>query len=530
VTRTAFDVGKTRTSLFRAILDARAAYGASTPILEDPERAPVSYGRLVLGSFVIGGKLAAKTRKGEAVGVLLPNVNAVAVTLLGLSAYGRVAAMLNFTAGSKNLRSAVETAQVRIVVSSRRFIDTAKLDEVVAALEETEAAGGGRVRMVYLEDVRGSVTSLDKAAALAKSFVAGWVHARHASAPDEPAVILFTSGSEGKPKGVALSNANLLANMRQIEAHIGTPPLGAGQVVLNPLPVFHSYGLTGGLLLPLATGMRAVLYPSPLHYRQVPKMAKAVGATILFGTDTFLQGWARAAEEGDLSSVKVVVAGAERVREQTREMWGMSGCVILEGYGATECSPVIAVNQTFDNRAGTVGRILPGIEARLEPVEGLHDAGRLVVRGPNVMAGYMLSDAPGRVQPPPDGWHDTGDIVSIDADGFVQIRGRAKRFAKIGGEMVSLAAIETLAAGLWPGASHVAVTLPDPRKGEQIVLVTDKPDAERGPLLAHAQAQGYSELWVPRAILVTAAIPVLGSGKVDYAGTQELARTMRPML
>jgi acyl-[acyl-carrier-protein]-phospholipid O-acyltransferase/long-chain-fatty-acid--[acyl-carrier-protein] ligase len=204
--------------------------------------------------------------------------------------------------------------------------------------------------------------------------------------------------------------------------------------------------------------------------------------------------------------------------------------VILEGYGATECSPVIAVNQTFDNRAGTVGRILPGIEARLEPVEGLHDAGRLVVRGPNVMAGYMLSDAPGRVQPPPDGWHDTGDIVSIDADGFVQIRGRAKRFAKIGGEMVSLAAIETLAAGLWPGASHVAVTLPDPRKGEQIVLVTDKPDAERGPLLAHAQAQGYSELWVPRAILVTAAIPVLGSGKVDYAGTQELARTMRPML
>jgi len=528
--RSSFDVGRTRQTLFHAILEARKAYGSGTPILEDPERAPVSYGRLVLGAFVIGGKFAAMTRKGEAVGVLLPNVNAVAVTLLGLSAYGRVAAMLNFTAGARNLRSAVETAQVRLVVTSRRFIETAKLDEVVTALEETTAADGEPVRMIYLEDVRGSVTSLDKAGALLRSVFAGFVHARHASRPDDPAVILFTSGSEGRPKGVALSNANLLANMRQIEAHIGTPPLGAGQVVLNPLPVFHSYGLTGGLLLPLATGMRAVLYPSPLHYRQVPKMAKAVGATILFGTDTFLQGWARAAEEGDLDTVKVVVAGAERVREPTREMWGKSGGVILEGYGATECSPVIAVNQTFDNRAGTVGRVLPGIETRLEPVEGLHEGGRLVVRGPNVMAGYLLPEAPGTLHPPPGGWHDTGDIVTIDADSFVRIRGRAKRFAKIGGEMVSLAAIETLAAGLWPGASHVAVTLPDPRKGEQIVLVTDKPDAERAPLLAHAQAQGYSELWVPRAILVTAAIPVLGSGKVDYAGTQELARTMRPML
>ncbi len=243
MTRMAFDVGSTRTSLFGAILDARAAFGASTPILEDPERAPLSYGRLVLGAFVIGGKIAAMTSRGEAVGVMLPNVNAVAVTLLGLSAYGRVAAMLNFTAGPKNLRSAAETAGLRIVVTSRRFVESAKLDEVVTALEETQTTSGERVRMVYLEDVRASVTSLDKVGALLRSFAAKFVHRRHASAPDEPAVILFTSGSEGKPKGVVLSNANLLANMRQIEAHIGVPPLGRGQVVLNPLPVFHSYGL-----------------------------------------------------------------------------------------------------------------------------------------------------------------------------------------------------------------------------------------------------------------------------------------------
>ena len=222
---------------------------------------------------------------------------------------------------------------------------------------------------------------------------------------------------------------------------------------------------------------------------------------------------------------------AERVREQTREAWNRSGTTILEGYGATECSPVIAVNQTFDNRAGTVGRLLPGIEHRLDPVEGLQEGGgRLVVRGPNVMAGYLAPGGDGRPASLPDGWYDTGDIVAIDEDGFLRIRGRAKRFAKIGGEMVSLAAIETLAAGLWPGATHVAVTLPDARKGEQIVLVTDKPDAERPALLAHAQAQQYPELWVPRAILVTAGIPVLGSGKIDYPATQQLAATMRPLL
>jgi acyl-[acyl-carrier-protein]-phospholipid O-acyltransferase/long-chain-fatty-acid--[acyl-carrier-protein] ligase len=526
----AFDVARTRVTLFQGLLAAAARFGRALPILEDPERSPLSYARLVLGSLVIGRKLAALSARREAVGVLLPNVNAVALVIFGLSAYGRVAAMLNFTAGLANLRSAVATGRIRTVVTSRRFVDTGKLDEVVAGLAIGDEGGPG-VRIVYLEDVRASVTSLDKAVALVSSWFAGALHARHALDPDDTAVVLFTSGSEGKPKGVTLSNANLVANVRQIEAHIGSPPLVTGEVMLNPLPVFHSYGLTGGLVLPLLCGIRAVLYPSPLHYRQVPKLAKAVGATILFGTDTFLMGWARAAEPGDLDSVRVVVAGAERVREQTREAWNRSGTIILEGYGATECSPVIAVNQTFDNRPGTVGRLLPGIEYRLDPVEGLQEGGgRLVVRGPNVMAGYLVPGGDGRPVPPQDGWYDTGDIVAVDEDGCVRIRGRAKRFAKIGGEMVSLAAIETLAAGLWPGASHVAVTLPDARKGEQIVLVTDKPDAERAALLAYAQAQQYPELWVPRAILVTAGIPVLGSGKIDYPATQQLAATMRPLL
>ncbi|HEX2134685.1 MAG TPA: AMP-binding protein [Microvirga sp.] len=514
-----FDLAQTRTTLFGALLEARARYGRRKEALEDPERQPMTYGRLVLGALVLGRKLNAFAQPRERVGVLLPNVQALPIVLMGLNAFGRVPAMLNFTAGPKNLRAACEVAELRAVVTSRRFVDQAKLEEVVAALEAT-------CRMVWLEDVRRTVTSVDKARGLFDSLVARWLHALAGVGPDDAAVVLFTSGSEGAPKGVVLSNANLVGNARQIHAHAGTA-LSPQDVFFNPLPMFHSFGLMGFLTAAL-NGMKAVLYPSPLHYRQVPKLIGATRSTIVLATDTFLQGYARAAEEGDLASVRYVIAGAERVRDETRRLWDRYGTEILEGYGATECSPVIACNLPERNRPATVGPFLPGVEGRLEPVEGIREGGRLLVRGPNVMKGYIDPSAPGGLAAPPGGWHDTGDIVTID-DGFVTIRGRAKRFAKIGGEMVSLAAVESMVQGLWPEFNHVVVTLPDPRKGEQVLLVTDKPGADREPLLAHAKAQGFPELWVPRGILV-AAIPVLGNGKIDYAGTVEMVKTLKPML
>ena len=225
-----------------------------------------------------------------------------------------------------------------------------------------------------------------------------------------------------------------------------------------------------------------------------------------------------------------MVAGAERVKDETRRMWSSSGTVLLEGYGVTECSPVVAINTLDHNVPGTVGRAVEGQELRVEPVEGIEEGGRLYIRGPNVMAGYIYPSMPGVLVPPEEGWHDTGDIVSIDDAGFITIKGRVKRFAKIGGEMVSLGAVESLAAELWPDGQHVAVTLPDPKKGEQIILVSDVASADRMALLAHAQSCGYSELWVPRAVLVTNAIPILGTGKVDVVATTELAKSMRSML
>jgi acyl-[acyl-carrier-protein]-phospholipid O-acyltransferase/long-chain-fatty-acid--[acyl-carrier-protein] ligase len=340
---------------------------------------------------------------------------------------------------------------------------------------------------------------------------------------------LFTSGTEGDPKGVVLTNRNLVANARQIHQHAASV-LGTNDVMLNPLPMFHAYGLTAGMLMPLLKGMKVVLYPSPLHYRQIPKLIAETRATMMVATDTFLQGYARAAEAGDLASVRFVVAGAERVKDSTRAMWDKWGTILLEGYGATECAPVIAVNLPEGNRPGTVGTMLPGIEHRIESVEGITVGGRLMVRGSNVMAGYMHAARPGEIVPPPDGWHDTGDIVTIDGDGFVTIRGRAKRFAKIGGEMVSLAAVEGIISGLWPDCNHVVVSLPDARKGEQLVLVTEQPNADKDALLRHSKAAGLPELWVPRAVLVVGSIPVMGTGKVDLPATTELARQARPLL
>jgi acyl-[acyl-carrier-protein]-phospholipid O-acyltransferase / long-chain-fatty-acid--[acyl-carrier-protein] ligase len=522
-----FDAKRAGTTLFAALRAAGRTFGMGKLILEDAERKPLSYKQLILSSLVLGDKLASLTTKRENVGVLLPNVNGMVVTLFGLNAFGRVAALLNFTAGTKSMTAAVQTAQIRTIITSRRFIDSAKLEDAIAAL--AAVGGGGEVRVLYLEDIRRSISASDKIRGGIRLLAAGAVHCRHGLMSDDPAAILFTSGTEGLPKGVVLSNRNLVCNAMQIAAHAKTA-LTSDDVVMNPLPMFHSFGLTAAGLMPLLHGMKTVLYPSPLHYKQVPALIRATKTTVLFATDTFLQGYGRAADDGDLNTVRVVICGAERVKDATRKLWSKWGTKLLEGYGATECSPVLACNLPANNTPGTVGTLLPGIEARLDHVDGIDEGGKLVVRGPNVMLGYMRFEAPGVIEAPEGGWHDTGDIVVIDAHGLVAIKGRAKRFAKIGGEMVSLAAVESMVAGLWPQANHVVVSIPDARKGEQLVLVTDKADADKSALLTEARAQGFADLWVPKAVLVVPQIPVLGSGKVDFQATAELARKSRPLL
>src|SRR3954447_1530012 len=378
----------------------------------------------VAGAFDLGRKLKPLTREGEVVGLLLPNSVGALVAFFALQATGRVPAMLNVSTGTAGMLSACRTANVKIVLCARRFVERGKLHAVLAEMER-------HLKVVYLDDLRAEIGGLDKALGLAKTYASS-LACRNRN-PDSPAVILFTSGSEGSPKGVVLSHPNIQANRHQVGARIA---FNAQDKVFNPLPMFHAFGLTVGTLLPILAGVKTFLYPSPLHYRIVPELVYGTDSTVLFGTDTFLRGYARMANPYDFYSVRLVGAGAEKVSDETRRLWNdLFGLRILEGYGATETAPVIAFNTPMHFKAGTVGRLMPGIEHRLEPVAGVAEGGRLHVRGPNVMLGYMRDSNPGVIDRGTvvGHWYDTGDIVALDSDEFLRIQGRAKRFAKISG-------------------------------------------------------------------------------------------------
>jgi acyl-[acyl-carrier-protein]-phospholipid O-acyltransferase/long-chain-fatty-acid--[acyl-carrier-protein] ligase len=516
-TRVPFDARDADQTLFDAIVAARGRFGGATTALVDGDGRSLSYDEILRGSFALGRALKKGTLRGECVGVMLPTGAAGVITFLALSAYGRVPAMLNFTSGAASLTSALCTAKVKRIVTARRLIEVAKLQDLIAGLDGFD--------IVYLEDVRRGLSLADKLTAVAGSLMPRLVARR--CRPDDAAVILFTSGTEGEPKGVALSHRNVMANVGQVRAHIDIYP---GDVVFNPLPIFHCFGLSVGTLLPLIAGVKTVCHPTPRQPKEIARRIRETGATILLSTDTFITQYARASEPGDLAGLRFAVCGAERLRDETRRLVrSRSDIVLLEGYGVTEASPVVAANQPEANHPGTVGRLMAGMETRLIPVEGIPGAGRLLVKGPNVMLGYIRPEAPGKIVPPEDGWHDTGDVVSIDEEGFIAIRGRLKRFAKIGGEAVSLAVVENIAAALWPDNAHAAIAIPDGRKGEQIVLVTDARDARRVDLIGWAQNHGVSELAVPRQVLTVDAIPVLAAGKTDYVTVEKLATARLPL-
>jgi acyl-[acyl-carrier-protein]-phospholipid O-acyltransferase/long-chain-fatty-acid--[acyl-carrier-protein] ligase len=501
------DIDKT---LYQALLDAAETHDTGKAIIEDPLRTKLTYKRLLTGTHVLATKLR-KPLKGEThIGVLLPNTAGVAVTFFALQALGKVPAMLNFTAGIANLEAACRAAEVGVILTSRAFIEKGRLE---AAEDALKAKG---ITFIYLEDVREKISSLDR--------VRGLLATKRPLAkvsPNDPAAILFTSGSEGTPKGVVLSHRNILANATQSLTRVAAH---GDDKVFNVLPVFHSFGLTAGLIMPLTGGVPVYLYPSPLHYRIVPELVYQTNATILFGTDTFLNGYARVAHPYDFHSVRLILAGAEAVKKRTRDIYmERFGVRILEGYGVTETAPVLAINTPLANKEGTVGRLSPLMEARLEPVPGIDEGGRLWVKGPNVMLGYLRAENPGVLEPVADGWYDTGDIVEIDDQGFITIKGRAKRFAKVAGEMVSLAAVEALAAELSPATLSVVVAVPDLRKGERLILVTPDKNLTRQKFQQYAGAKGATELMVP-ADVITATVPVLGSGKADYVAATALVK------
>ena len=477
-------------------------------IIEDINRKQKSYKDIIVAAFALGKTFKKFTARDENVGVLLPNAIATVCTFFGLSAYERTPVMINFSVGSKNMVSMCRTALVKTVLTSRAFIIKGKLEQ---AVEDIEKSG---VKIVYLEDLAKKMPIWVKLSAFIDYKIK---HVPNPIGGNKKAVIVFTSGSEGAPKAVLLSHANLIANVNQLAA---IQTVTHKDLLFNALPMFHSFGLMVGMLFPLFQGSKLFLYPSPLHYRVVAELVYELGATLMIGTDTFLRGYAKIAHPYDFHNIRLMYSGGEAAKADTRSMWmEHSGVRMMEAYGSTECSPVMTANNGIFNKFGSIGKLLPGMQYKIDPVDGIESGGELCVKGPNVMLGYYMPDNPGVLVPPVDGWYHTGDVVDIDEIGFFTIKDRIKRFAKIGGEMVSLNAVLDMVIDATQNmegeCSYGVVAVPHESKGEQIVLVTNNKEVTSALLHAYVKANGMSELYLPRVILYHDKLPVFATGKAD---------------
>jgi acyl-[acyl-carrier-protein]-phospholipid O-acyltransferase/long-chain-fatty-acid--[acyl-carrier-protein] ligase len=501
-----FETSMKKGTIHEEVVRAAERFGRSKIAVEDPEDGSITYGKLLIGARVLGRKFHARFAGEEALGIMLPNSIGAVVTFLGVQSAGLVPSMINFTAGLSGIIEACSASKTRFVLTSRRFVTKGRYDTLVAELSKT-------VEIVYLEDIRATVTFLDKLEAIIRR--ASPVIARKQT---DRAVVLFTSGSEGPSKGVVHSHAGIMANAAQAAARID---FNSADKTFNILPVFHAFGLTAGTLLPLTNGVPVYMYPSPLHYRMVPEAIYASNATIIFGTDTFLANYARSAHAYDLRSIRYCFAGAEPVRRSTRETYMEKfGIRILEGYGMTEAAPVIALNTPMHNKAGTLGKLMPGMEMRVDPVPGMEPAGILHVRGPNLMLGYLKVTNPGVLEPLVDGWLDTGDVVEVDADSHIVFKERGKMIANIAGEKIAYNTVNQLVGEIWPGVKAVTVAVKDERKGERLVVLTDDPRVNRAEIIAGAKRMGVTERAIPSEIVI-AAVPVLGTGKTDFVSARK---------
>lgn len=494
-------------SIFDAFVKAAKIYGLSHEILEDPLLGTLNYRKMLISIRVLASKLYNLNFSGQSIGLLMPNACGTAIAFYAIISLGKTPAMINFTSGIFNIKNSCKAADIKEIITSKAFIRKSNLDALIEGL-------GADYSIYYLEDILKSVDIFDKI----RAYLFMFYPIKQVLAEDI-AAILFTSGSEGKPKGVSLSHKNILSNSAQTASRIH---FDQTDIVLNILPVFHCFGLNIGLILPMISGVKVYLYPTPLHYKIIPELIHKIQATIFFGTDTFLSSYAKFSSAEQYKSIRYVVSGAERLKENTKDIWKDKFNInILEGYGITEASPVISLSSPAFNKARSAGLLLPNIEFSLSKIEGIKNGGRLNVCGPNIMLGYLHSDKPGIVCSTMNGWHDTGDIVEIDDAGYITIIGREKRFAKIGGEMISLAAIDGLASELWPDIQSVSIAIDDPRKGQSIIILTQKRDSSLSELRKYIKETGLSDLYVPSKLVIVDEFPLLGSGKIDYTKVSE---------
>jgi len=505
-------------TIFENFLDAIVQFGANAELIEDINTVAETYQALLKKSLALGRITCKVSKPQEAVAVLMPNVTNTVALILGMTAFNRIPALLNYTAGTASIQNACIAADIKTIITSHKFIEVAKLEQVLAGLKN--------LNILYLEDLRPSFNLLDKLWLMAFALHFPRLAIKSVK-PESPAVILFTSGSEGKPKGVVHAHKSILANTAQVMAIYDLVP---EDKFMMALPLFHAFGLTGSLVA-ILNGINILIFPSPLQYKVISEIIYDRGCTVLFSTSTFLGNYAKFAHPHYFNKLRLVIAGAEKLNDEVRKIYAEKfGIRILEAYGATECAPGISANTFMANVNGSVGLLFPGMASKLEAVQGIAEGGLLYVKGDNVMLGYTLFDNPGVLLPPGDGWYNTGDIVEIDAQGFLYIKGRVKRFAKVAGEMISLEIVEKIAQTAAPEHQHAATTQIDAQRGENIILYTTDKALKREDLKIVAKNLGSPEIAIARKIIVMEEIPLLGTGKTDYVTLKNMAESARNQL
>ena len=464
----------------------------------------VPFERALIASLILSKKFA-KIKEGY-IGVMVPTSAGCFLTVLGVIMAGKVPVMINYSTGAAgNCRYAQKKCGFKTIVTSRALCEKIGCDLVPG--------------MIFLEDIMEQISAFEKigAALKAKRSAASIFNSLPSANLDDVVVILFTSGSEKDPKAVQLTHRSIGSNIADLEKVLN---LTDQDVWMAILPLFHVFGYTTNFWVPMTIGMTTVTYANPLDYKNIPGMIKQYKATIIAGTPIFFSGYLRESKPGDFESMRLVVAGADKVPDSLRDGFRSKHNVqLLEGYGATETSPVVSVNLPEKNKPGSIGPILPSVQVKITNIEtgaamNAGEEGKILVKGDLVMKGYFddIEETSLRIE---DGWYDTGDMGMLDEDGFLWHRGRLKRFVKIGGEMVSLVKTENALEQVLPeNVECCIVEVPDSLKGARLVAaVTEKVNEKE---MIRKMGEFLAPIEIPKTFIEIPEMPKLGSGKINF--------------
>lgn len=474
----------------------------------------VTYSRALIGALILAKKFR-KYDKGY-IGIMIPTSAGCALATVGALMSGRVPVMINYSTGAENnARYAQEKCNFKTIITSK-----ALLEKISCPVIEG---------MVLIEDIMKSVTTGEKLSAALKTKlpVSMILNGIHKGDVDDNVAILFTSGSEKDPKVVQLTHRNIGSNIINFCDYVG---IYDTDILLANLVFFHIFGLTVNLWVTFVKGMTMVTYANPTEFQTISNIAREERPTIMVGTPSFFWGYLQKSEPGDFKSLRVMVAGADKCPDALRDGYQKKhGVTLLEGYGATETSPVVSVNSHEYNRPGSIGKLIPNVQVRIDHLESGEECkpgevGKIMVKGELIMKGYL--GAPElTAENIVDGWYNTGDMGYFDDDGYLWHSGRFKRFVKIGGEMVSLVKVENVMEEHLPeGVSCCIVELPDEVKGATIVAAVTK-DINKIAIL-RKMGQELPNIALPRQFVVIEELPMMSTGKIDFRTVTELVKDM----